>query len=171
MNKTTTKLKNQGQIKSMELPDGWVECLLEKRTATDFLKEYRSPESAEVKLAFYYRGKRIAPDGAADFLKVLSQPDHELSEEEFDSVDLVVRNASDPDFFLLSSSRTEEISGKRVLIVEGIWKKSDLVDLGLFIDSDKTGSAVQEIHFEAPQSEYGLFVDQVEKSLKTIVWL
>lgn len=155
----------------MELPDGWVECLPEKHTSGDFLKEYRAPENANVKLLFYYRGNRIGSGGAADFLKVLSLPDHELSEEEFSSVDLVIRNASDPDYFLLSSSRTEEINGKRVLVVEGIWKKGGLVDLGLYIDSDKTGSAVQEIHFEAPQSEYELFVDQAEKSLRTIVWL
>lgn len=171
MNKSAIILKKQGQIKSMELPEGWLECVQEKRTASDYLTEYRAPESANAKLLFYYRGHRIAPGGAADFLKVLSLPDHELTDQEFSSVDLVIRNASDPDFFLLSSSRTEELNGKRVLIVEGIWKKGGLVDLGVFIDSDKTGSAVQEIHFEAPQSEYELFVDQAEKSLKSIVWL
>jgi hypothetical protein len=171
MNKSAIILRKQGQIKSMELPEGWFECPAEKRTASDYLTEYRAPESANARLLFYYRGNRIGPGGAADFLKVLSLPDHELTEEEFSSVDLVIRNASDPDFFLLSSSRTEEINGKRVLIVEGIWKKGGLVDMGIFIDSDKTGSAVQEIHFEAPQSEYELFVGQAEKALKTIVWL
>jgi hypothetical protein len=171
MNKTASTLKKQGQIKSMDLPDGWVECLSEKRTASDFLREFRAPESAEVKLSFYYRGKRIAPGGAADFLQVLSLPDHELSQEEFDSVDLVIRNASDPDFFLLSSSRTETINGKRVLLVEGIWKNGGLVDMGVFIDSDKTGSAVQEVHYQAPQKDYEHFVEEVENSLKTIVWL
>jgi hypothetical protein len=170
MNKTAATLKKQGQIKSMELPHGWIEIPVEKHIASDFLKEYRAPENEEVKLSFYYRGKRIAPGGAADFLTVLALPDHELSEEEFISVDLVVRNASDPEFFVLSSSRTEMINGKRVLIVEGIWN-TGIVDMAMFIDSDKTGSAVQEVHYQAPEKDFGRYVEQVEDSFKTIVWL
>lgn len=171
MNKIVTTVKNQGQIKSMELPEGWLECPLEKRTASDYIREFRAPTNEDVKIAFYYRGNRIGQGGATDFLTVLALPDHELSSEEFESVDVVVRNASDADFFLLSSSRTETIKGKRLLIVEGIWKKSGLVDLGLFIDSDKTGSAVQEVHYEAPEKDYEHFVEQVEKAFQTIVWL
>jgi len=154
----------------MELPEGWVELPEEKRTASDYLLEYAVAENNNVKLVFYYRGHRIGTGGAADFLSVLSEPPHELSPEEFLSVDLVVRNAADADFFLLSSSRTEDLNGKRVLIVEGIWKKSGLVDMGIFIDSDSTGSAVQEVHFEASQNDYQNYIDQVEKSLKTVVW-
>ncbi|CAN5308227.1 hypothetical protein BH11CYA1_BH11CYA1_45870 [soil metagenome] len=154
----------------MELPIGWVECPDEQHTGSDFIKEFRAPESEEIKLTFYYRGKRIGAGGAADFLAVLALPDHELSEEEFISVDLVVRNASDPEYFLLSSSRTETMNGKRVLLVEGIWS-SGIVDMAMFIDSDKTGSAVQEVHYQAPEKDFGMYVEQVDSSFKTIVWL
>ncbi len=170
MNGTGTRIKNQGQVKSLELPAEWIELPPEKHTGKDFVREFRAAANENVKLAFYYRGHRIAPGGADDFKHVLAQENHELSAEEFLSVDLVVRNASDADYFTLSHCRTEDLGGKRVLIVEGVWKTSVLADFGIFIDSDLTGSAVQEIHFLAPEKEYMNYIDQIEQIVKTIVW-
>ncbi len=170
MNGICTRIKNQGQVKSLELPAGWVELLPEKRTAKDFLREYRAAESEHVKLAFYYRGHRIGQGGADDFKNVLAQEDHELSPDEYLSVDLVVRNAAEADFFTLSHCRTETLAGKRVLIVEGVWNAGNQADFGIFIDSDLSGSAVQEIHFMAPEKEYMHYIEQVEQILKAIVW-
>jgi hypothetical protein len=105
-----------------------------------------------------------------EFQNILAHDAHELTTEELEQVEIVIRNASDEEYFSLSSSHTEDINGKRILIVEGVWKTSGLADYGLFIDSDNTGSAVQEIHFLAPERDYVNYIDQIEQVLASIVW-
>lgn len=170
MTRTRVRVKDHGQVKHLELPPGWSACPEEQRTSGDYLKEFRSEESEDVKLSFYYRGQRIPRLAAEEFQKILANPAHELSAEELEQAEIVIRNAADEEYFSISSSHTEDLHGKRVLIVEGVWKTSGQADYGIFIDSDNTGSAVQEIHFLAPEREYVNYIDQIEQVLASITW-
>ncbi|HMW89000.1 MAG TPA: hypothetical protein PKN86_03790 [Candidatus Obscuribacter sp.] len=170
MTRTRVRVKDHGQVKHLELPPGWTPCPEDQRTSGAYLKEFRSQESEDVKLSFYYRGQRIPRVAAEEFQNILAHDAHELTTEELEQVEIVIRNASDEEYFSLSSSHTEDINGKRILIVEGVWKTSGLADYGLFIDSDNTGSAVQEIHFLAPERDYVNYIDQIEQVLASIVW-
>jgi len=163
-------IKRQGQVKSMRLPHGWTTCPAERSTGEDFLREFHPGERDDVRLSFYYRGHRIARGGASDFLAVLGQPEHELSAAEAQSVDLVIRDASEKAWFRIDSIRTDRLNGKRALVVEGVWRKSGLGDLGIFIDADGTGSAVQEIHFLAPIDVYSSYLAVAQGALRSIVW-
>lgn len=170
MTKTRVRVKEQGQVKELELPHGWTKCPEEQRNSNVYLTEYRSQENEEVKLSFFYRGQRIPRVAAEEFQNLLAQPAHELSPEELDQIDIVLRNAADEEYFSVSSSHTQDLNRKRVLIVEGIWLNSGTVDYGIFIDSDNTGSAVQEIHFLAPEDEYVNYIEQIEAVLASINW-
>lgn len=163
-------VENQGQVKSMQLPEGWFEREVEETTSHTFMRQFQAADNEEVTLSFYYRGHRTSDGDATNFLRVLGQPDHELSSEEAKSVRSIIRNASDADWFLTNSIRTENLKGKCVLMLEGIWKASDLADLGVFVDSDGTGSAVQEIHFTAPKDEYSKYLAMIEEALKSVKW-
>ncbi len=165
-----SELKNEGQISSMQLPENWVEAKAAKTLANDHLREFVSSANADVKLCFYYRGKTIAAGAARDFCGVLQEPEHILTEEEIESLSIVLRNAAYAESFSTSSIKTETINGKRVLIVEGIWQVNQIFDLSIFIDSDKSGSAVQEIHFFAPALNYVNYLKEAQEAIESITW-
>lgn len=154
----------------MNLPDGWTEIKQAPREDLVHIKEFVSPLNSETKVMFYYRGRRVDKNTGDSFVHILSQDDHELTAEEFGTITIVLNNASIPDYFQVSSCRTETINGKRVLLVEGIWKDGGLLNLGVFIDSDKTGTAVQEVHYVAPQEHYASYIGDIEKAISEIVW-
>ncbi len=164
------ELKNEGQISSMQLPENWVEAKAVKTLAGDQLREFISSANEDVKLCFYYRGKTIAAGAARDFCGILQEHDHMLSEEEIESLSIVLRNAAYAESFATSSIKTQTINGKRVLIVEGIWRVNQIFDLSIFIDSDNTGSAVQEIHFFAPALNYASYLNDALVAIESITW-
>lgn len=170
MNTTKVLVENQGQVKRMQLPEGWLEREPPPRTSHTFIREFQAADNEEVTLSFFYRGHRTAAGDAENFLSVLAKPAHELSTEEADSIRVVIRDASEGKWFSTNSIRTEDLKGKSVLVLEGVWKQSDVADLGIFVDSDGTGSAVQEIHFLAPKTEYAKYLRVVDEALQSVKW-
>jgi hypothetical protein len=164
------ELKNEGQISSMQLPENWVEAKAAKTSANDHLREFVSSANEDVKLCFYYRGKTIGAGSARDFHGILQEPDHMLSEEEIESLSIVLRNAAYAESFSTSSIKTQTVNGKRVLIVEGIWRVNQIFDLSIFIDSDNTGSVVQEIHFFAPALNSDNYLKDAHEAIESITW-
>lgn len=170
MNKMRLAVKGEGQIRQMSLPDGWIEVEKDPRPDTVHVKEFECPENSETRIMFYYRGRRVDTTTGDNFVRILSIPDHELSEQEFSDIVVILNNASEPDNFEVSSCRTETINGKRVLMLEGIWKDGGVLNLGMFIDSDNTGTAVQEVHYLAPESHYATYIEEIEQAIGAIVW-
>jgi len=164
------ELKNEGQICSMQLPENWVEAKAAKTSANDHLREFVSSANEDVKLCFYYRGKTIAAGAARDFYGILQEPDHMLSQDEIESLSIVLRNAAYTESFSTSSIKTQTINGRRVLIVEGIWRVNQIFDLSIFIDSDNTGSIVQEIHFFASALNYVNYRKEAQEAIESITW-
>jgi hypothetical protein len=137
---------------------------------TDVLREFAPQGNDTIKLSFYYRGRRIGATTGSRFVDVLSRPERQLSVQEKEAIGLVLRDASDPEWFELKSLRTIRLKGKSVLLYEGSWKKSGLADMGIFIDADGTGTAVQEIHFVAPEKDYQACLQRVSQALESIEW-
>lgn len=167
---TATVVRDIGQIRSIRLPAAYQERPDEAVNDAVYVRKFSHSENTDVAFVFFYRGRRLPQASAESFLRTLALAPHEVEAAEFGDLDLVVREASNPENFILSSCRTENKSGRRVLIVEGIWKASGLVEYGVFIDSDGTGSAVQELHFNAPQIDYADHIDEIEALLDNIAW-
>lgn len=161
---------SQGQAKQLTLPPGWREIKPFNNRTTDYSREFAPSERDDVKIVFFYRGQRVHRGAGEQFLKVLSLPDHELSQDERASVEWIIRNASEPDWFEIKSLRTEHVNRRSALVMEGVWLKDRLANLGLFFDADKTGTAIQEIHYIAPESAYYEFLPVVVNAIRTIVW-
>jgi hypothetical protein len=51
-----------------------------------------------------------------------------------------------------------------------VYIKHGLQARTFYVDADGTGSAVQEITFQAPVDRFGLYLLQGLKSLESIVW-
>lgn len=164
-------VKNLGQVKRFEIPLNWLDLGPEARlNHGPFVKEYAPTENEEVKLTFYYRGKRVDKQSGQDFLRVLKQPPHQVSAQDKELLSLVIREASMEDWFETYSMYTEKLNGKTVLFLDGLWLKSNLRSLSLFIDTDNTGTAVQELHFSAPQDQFGDYIEEAMAAFETIKW-
>jgi hypothetical protein len=165
------ELLNEGQVKFIAIPQGFIECPEPARDVdVRFLRRFQSEDNDKVELAFFYRGAPLNKVIGADFRSILSSPPHGLSAEELESIQLVLRDASEPEWFEMSSARTDVIQGKTVLLIEGTWKNSQLYNLGIFIDVDGTGCIVQEIHYTAPIDAREQYAAIAEAAISSIEW-
>jgi hypothetical protein len=81
----------------------------------------------------------------------------------------VVRDKSHD--FEVRSEKTEDLNGKRILSVEGEYKDSGHTgSQTLYVDSDGTGSAVQEISYTASGQDYKLNMNKAQQAFKSIIW-
>lgn len=164
-------VKNIGQVKKLEMPVDW--CNLSPERKLDhapYIIEYAPVKNTGVTLTFYYRGKRIDNQSGQDFLRVLKEPPHQVSAADKELIEMVIRDASVDEWFDTYSIYTEKLNGRPVLFLDGVWRKSNLRTLGLFIDTDKTGTAVQELHFSAPAEIYGDYLEEAMSALESIKW-
>lgn len=110
-----------------------------------------------------------APSAEA-FHDVLAKPAHVLSSPELKSIAEVLDAKSDASVFNTLSARTESLNGKSVLIVEGRYKEKQVDTYALFLDSDGTGGAVQEVYYQAPKADFMSKLKAAKEALKTVEW-
>ncbi len=162
---------HHGQIKKLSLPDHWLAKT--QSGSADTLRSVSIAYPADrpgVQLRFIWRGSRL-PSGAGErFHALLSQPPKELDSEEIQSLAPVIVDLADEEVFCLEKALTLDLSLRRVLQIEGIWKHDPFVSRSYFIDADGTGCLVQEIAFFAPQDEYARYVGTVQEALEAMEW-
>lgn len=160
-----------GQIDSITIPPGWIEVHEEKGRDVPFtMRRFQPADDENPILAFFYRGRRIDKDSAERFRQILALPAHVLSKKEFDDLKAVLRDKNDPEEFQVVIAKTEEFNGKRVLIVEGRYLGISEDNRHMFIDSDGTGSAVQEVFYQAHRRVFPLYYRTAAAAMKTIKW-
>ena len=166
-----TLLTNHGQIDFMRMPENWVEGKPQSTlSGTSLLREFHPLDHPEVQICFFYRGQPMSSRAAEYFHSVLQQPAHILTKVEIESLAETMwdkRNSKDFQLFL---AQTEELNGKMVLVLEGRYNQIEEDTHALYIDADKTGSAVQEIYYQAPRADYSRHLMDALASLKTISW-
>jgi len=164
--------KDIGQVADMKLPAGFVAG--QKNDGgfgnSGSFQEFHSAGDADVKVFFQYRGHRMSQDASDKFHHLLSEPPHNLRQSEIDQLGEVLEGKSQPTDFQITTAKTQDIHGKRVLVVEGDYLNFGLRSRTLYVDSDGTGSAVQEIAFQAPKDLFNKNVVQGTKSLESINW-
>ncbi|MDP3509207.1 MAG: hypothetical protein Q8T09_14640 [Candidatus Melainabacteria bacterium] len=163
---------DRGQISSMSMPAGFEKGKTVGGTyANDSFQEYHLSSNANVKFYFEYRGRRMGVESSKVFHDTLEKPPHALAAQELESLHQVLgANRSNKDDFKINSARTEDLNGKRVLTIEGRYPRHNLSARTVFVDSDGTGSAVQEITFQAPTAEFFKNTAASLNALKSIKW-
>jgi hypothetical protein len=170
------EIADLGQVDSLFLPDGWRHVDVQLPSGNNaFYREYCLKDNPGVKLCFYYRGQRTTSGTAEAFSELLGSPPHELTEFELNHPGVLetLRNRDAGKGFTVTDARTCMLGGKLVLAVQGYFAEAKPVRqdvYAIYIDSDGTGSAVQEIYFQAPQLEYAEQIDFIQKSLAQIRW-
>lgn len=160
-----------GQVR-MKFPDTWKPGLVRKNAiGNDSYEDYKINGDKDATISFYYRGMRTAEDEGEDFLKVLKAPPHDLSDMEFWRIKSTLRRANDD--FTKTVLRTVDLNGKRVLLLEGnIYKGKPNEEYvrSIYIDSDGTGTAVQEVFFQASPKKYKEHLKEAEAAFNSISW-
>jgi hypothetical protein len=160
-----------GQVHEMKIPSGWMEGQSVKPVGgSSLFREFHPSEDPEVKLCFFYRGRRVSDQSAKAFHSALEQPAHTLKANELESLREVLREKGNPQQFNITAARTEDLNGKRVLVVEGKYLNTELESRALFVDSDGSGSAVQEIYYQAPRAQYAQNLQAAIDAMKSIRW-
>ena len=171
--KNVTSVSDIGQVENMQLPSSWKEGIIQRTGAgTGNFKEYHPVNDPGASMCFYYRGMLTSPEEGSNFHKVLQEAAHHLSQVEIDSLAQTMRN-KDADVFSMQDARTEDIKGKRVLIVEGSFHKdkhNQTDTRAIYVDADGTGTAVQEIYYQAPKSSYAKYLKEVQEAMNAIDW-
>ena len=158
-----------GQIQSMAMPAAWERRADVQLPAGAGLVEFHPHGQDDVRLNSFYRGRRVDAESARAFRECLAKPPHQLQAQEIKALRDVLRNKADD--FDIFFARTVDLNGKRVLSVEGFYK--DAAHTGaktMYVDSDNTGSAVQEISYSAPGKAYQKHLDEAAKAFRSIVW-
>ncbi|HEY9871099.1 MAG TPA: hypothetical protein V6D08_18175 [Candidatus Obscuribacterales bacterium] len=166
------RLVNHGQIASMDMPPGWIETAAKQYTGAgaQSFRKFHPPDRPDAKLCFFYRGAPVSASSARALREVLAKPAHDLDPSEFSSLAEVLRDRSDPEQFHVRDIRTEDLKGRRLLVIEGSYERIEQDTYALLIDADGSGRFVQEIYFMAPFIDYVTCKMDVEEAVKSIVW-
>jgi len=164
-------ISGHGQVMRMELPAGWVAGPAKDGPGARSVREFFPATSPKSSICFYYRGMPISDASAMIFKAMLLEPQHELNEDEFEGLQEVLGNVIDPQAYEKQSARTQNLNGKRVLVLEGHWLEGKRYGMDLFIDADGSGRYVQQIYFIAPLDQYRRYVESVERAFSSIEWV
>jgi len=172
--KSGTRIENQGQIDSIDFPEGWVAGKPQPNPgigARSYREVFRK-DNPDTSVSFFYRGLPINDQSAHNFRDVLSKPPHALSEQEKESLKdvLSTKTPVGSDQFKMTDARVEDLNGKKVLVVEGQYTKSGDKIHAVYVDADGTGRVVQEIFYQSPADQYAKYWKQADRAFKSIDW-
>jgi hypothetical protein len=160
-----------GRVDSMTMPDHFeVGKKVSGTYANNSFQEYHLKNNNDVKIYFEYRGRPMSEGPSRNFRELLDKPPHILDSAEQAKVRDVFGAKSNPDDFKILLAKTEDLNGKRVLILEGRNPHRNTSSRTTYIDTDGSGSAVQEITYQAPTRDYMRNLTPALNALKTIKW-
>lgn len=164
---------NHGQIETIALPDGWLEKPQEydyRGIGTRSLREFYPPEEPLARLTFFYRGLPVRKETANAFKSILSRDSHPLSRTELSTLEEILRERLEPTVFNLISARTDNVSGRRVIMIEGRYRETECDLYEVIVDTEGDGTVVQEIYYQAPKDSFFKYLRPAQKAIKSIVW-
>lgn len=118
------------------------------------------------KKTFHYLSAQENP-----FLQLLRKPAHDLTEDEFLSVHLMLEQVGWPGRFKRDWAKTVHHEPSNVLEVQGIWLQENIKARGLILDTTfDSGNFVQEVWFVAPPEVFEEYVPDAERILSSFSW-
>lgn len=161
-----------GQVRTIHIPPGWAEASPSSPWGPlSLLREFYPSDLPAVRLGFFYRGMPVSDSSGSLFRQILDQGQHALSPAEFTSLREVLRTVADDQVFDLASAKVQDLNGKLVLIVRGIWREKHMHHLGIFVAADPEATRIQEITFTYPDEHSSKFAKEGESAIYSIVWV
>ncbi len=153
-----TIVSNQGRIAFLMMPNKFV---LANHSETEFysVHEYQVLNYPSMKIGHWQWSRpasQFSDEVAAGFKATLQLEPHVLTAEEMEVLEDVIPlevfgyNGA----FDLIALRTEEYSGKNVLVLEVKWWDVDRKAYGMFFPTDETYKFLESVHFEGTEGDY-----------------
>jgi hypothetical protein len=166
-------VEDLGRIAKLHIPEHWQETSSKPTqdwAQISYSRDFSPPNASEATLSIYFRGFLISESSAQRFLQLLIEPPHKLATQEINSINQVLSRIADEEAFAIREISTKDLSGCRVLIIDGEWKTSQTQFQGLMVAADVYGREIQEIFFEAPASSFMKYANVVTDSIRKINW-
>jgi hypothetical protein len=165
------ELGNIGPIHRITIPDDWTQAISRYNAiGASAYDEYRPPNETEVRFFFWYRGLPLEDADAKAFAEILERPEHVLHSDEVAKLKELLRFKLDANLFEMKGIQTQNLNGKRVLAIKGLYKEDNKEMLAMLIDGTGTGAVVQEIEFQAPAEKFARYALQAKQAMKSICW-
>ncbi len=167
-------IKNVGAISELRLPAHWKELGVVPQSEGEYelpaVSRDFSPGDPKVTLSLFYRGTPISENSAGALKTIVSQPDHELSKAEWNSIHQVLSKMADEEAFQKRKCFTLNIKGRRVLVIDGEWSKSQNQFYGLMLGIDGSGRVIQEVFLEGSEGSFSTYLEEVTSAMRSIEW-
>lgn len=162
-------VEDLGQVRELKLPLGWTEKYSTQPAGTGLFKQW-GPANEKFGICHFYRGRRVSPQAGENFKALLAKPEHKLDSAEFLKLSEILREKDKAERFALKDASTRSVNGKVVLVVQGHFKEIDEDIYEFFVDTDGSGTAVQELYFQAPPALFKKNIELARKALDSIKW-
>jgi len=151
-------IENRGGIEKLELPPGFARSGGMSVPSFEF-DEYQSPASNTMKIGYWNwakPGSELPDEVAAGFKAILSEKPHDLNQEEIDIVARVVPGGVYGHAGQIENIRlrTEEVGGKKVLVMINSWVGEDRTAYGIFAPVGDDCRYREHIHFEGSEQDF-----------------
>lgn len=162
----------------MRLGDGWQEMkgeallLGDSSIDTRILRQYRLSWAPWVMLDFWYRGMPVSVTSGQHFLDVLRQAKCLTHDELLPLAEVlgVIWDQSKQSGNVVKSAEVQEVSGKRVLVINWHNATSKRAYLSMLFEVRGDGRMIREMHFSAPQTCFHEHLSHVQQCWLSIQW-
>lgn len=162
---------SEGQVARMSLPSSWQNGReLHNVRGNSSYHELNPAGDKETKLYLFDRGFPMTDGAAKAFHDVMSKPPHDLNASEVASLRELLRGKGDSTVFQFNQAKTENLNGRRILCIEGLYKEDQIGMRAIFIPANDSGSMVQEIEYQAPKAKYNSHLNDANQAFKSIIW-
>ncbi len=173
----TIEIPNQLGVPVAELtiPEDWQKGVKPPRPGYLFFSKFLvSPRNEKVGVCLRTPAKKTYGFLSAHenpFLQLLRKPPHDLTEDEFQSIHLVLDHVGWPAKFKRDWCKTVRFNPSNVLSVQGVWTPENIKARGIIADTTfDTGTFVQEIWFVAPPDLFEEYVPFAERIFQSFTW-
>jgi hypothetical protein len=165
-------LRDYGPLARLRLPPGWEEkphTPTAPHTPTS--RSFHPPGVHQAEIVIHSWGRTNNKDAQRAWVHLVRRGrQRSLSAQELIELRMVPIYAFNDAGFKRKSVRTENLNGRRVLVIEGNWSEHGLDMYMVVADETRDGAHTYEIYFAAPHRLYALHLDAWLASMRSIRW-
>jgi len=165
------RIQHQGAIKSIDLPDGWVEAIQDSAPlASQVVRTFSPPDTTDVQVRLIRRFRRLPPSVVATLRGHLERPGRPLPPSELNAIVPLIGNLADPASFTISSAQARDVHGRRGFWVEGAYRGQPYSAAVLYIPSGDAGDSIEELWWVADHAQLSHHATVLPAVIESIRW-
>ncbi len=161
---------SEGSVALMRVPEGWKTVGGDDQLPLGVRSlGCRPGDNDRVEVNIFNSGTKLTKNTADAFRQILQAGPHSLSDSEIEKLgDLMGQTGPQNPDFKMTSARTLDLHGKKVVAVEGRFQKWNVDTTMIFASRDD--NSTQQISYTAPSSVYDKYLPDARRSIDSIVW-